>query len=404
MLTVNDPGSGLGYVLSACVLLASFNSPAYGTEDPEAHNLRHQRLQPEFAGPIDNLTVPVGKEVSLSCVVNNLGEHKVGWLRSRDQTILTLHTRVVTHSPRISISFDNHRTFTLHISRVKESDKGCYMCQVNTPEMKKQSGCIDVHVPPDIISEYSSSDTAVNEGDNVTLSCHATGHPQPIVTWRRENGEPMLIRKNVRDLTLVDVHRGKTLFLWKVDRRQMGAYLCIAANEVPPAVSKRVIVSVNFQPTIVIPNQLVGSPLGKEVHLECYAEAYPKTINYWVKNRGEILLEGTENAVVPVEVISSSDSRAKYTIQENRSVYKVYMSLFIKDFNMSDVGTYNCVATNSLGRAEATIRLYNLTGAGGSGQDHPEDSENSARCSKHSIRPFLLILCLLYVSRFLSSR
>lgn len=46
------------------------------------------------------------------------------------------------------------------------------------------------------------------------------------------------------------------------------------------------------QPTIVIPNQLVGSPLGKEVHLECYAEAYPKTINYWVKNRGEILLEG----------------------------------------------------------------------------------------------------------------
>jgi len=26
----------------------------------------------------------------------------------------------------------------------KESDRGCYMCQLNTEEMKKQIGCIDV--------------------------------------------------------------------------------------------------------------------------------------------------------------------------------------------------------------------------------------------------------------------
>ena len=31
----------------------------------------------------------------------------------------------------------------------------------------------------------------------------------------------------------------------KVSRNQMGAYLCIASNDVPPAVSKRVILNVN---------------------------------------------------------------------------------------------------------------------------------------------------------------
>ena len=31
----------------------------------------------------------------------------------------------------------------------------------------------------------------------------------------------------------------------KVQRDQMGAYLCIASNDVPPAVSKRVILNVN---------------------------------------------------------------------------------------------------------------------------------------------------------------
>lgn len=44
------------------------------------------------------------------------------------------------------------------------------------------------------------------------------------------------------------------------------------------------------------PNQLLGAPLGTDVQLECYVEAFPNTINYWVKNqRGtedEMLLEG----------------------------------------------------------------------------------------------------------------
>lgn len=45
-------------------------------------------------------------------------------------------------------------------------------------------------------------------------------------------------------------------------------------------------------PAIKVPNQLLGAPLGTDVQLECYVEAFPHTVNYWVKNRGEMLLEG----------------------------------------------------------------------------------------------------------------
>lgn len=55
---------------------------------------------------------------------------KVGWLRADDQTILSLHRRVVTHNPRVSVTHDESRTWNLHIRQVKESDQGCYMCQV----------------------------------------------------------------------------------------------------------------------------------------------------------------------------------------------------------------------------------------------------------------------------------
>ncbi|XP_023311949.1 zwei Ig domain protein zig-8-like [Anoplophora glabripennis] len=71
---------------------------------------------------------------------------EVGWMKADDQTILALHTRVITHNPRITVSHDDSlKTWQLRIRQLKESDRGCYMCQINTGEMKKQFGCIDVH-------------------------------------------------------------------------------------------------------------------------------------------------------------------------------------------------------------------------------------------------------------------
>ncbi|XP_065335016.1 lachesin-like isoform X2 [Cloeon dipterum] len=298
---------------------------------------------PDFGQPIQNATVPLGREVVLSCVVDHLGKFKVGWLRAEDQTILTLHNKVVTHNSRIAVTHDNHRTWNLHIKQVKEADRGCYMCQINTNIMKKQVGCVDVHVPPDILYDETSVDQAVQEGENATLVCRATGHPPPRITWRREDGDPILIRKGLREIMKVDTYNGSLMHFWRLDRRQMGAFLCIASNDVPPAVSKRIILNVNFSPVVKVPNQLLGAPLGTDVQLECYVEAFPNTINYWVKNRGEMLLNGP-----------------KYVITESKATYKVYMSLVIRKFSHSDIGTYNCVSTNSLGKAEGTLRLYGL--------------------------------------------
>ncbi|PZC85174.1 hypothetical protein B5X24_HaOG202359 [Helicoverpa armigera] len=101
--------------------------------------------------------------------------------------------------------------------------------------------------------------------------------------------------------------------------------------------------SVPVSPTVIVPNQLLGAPLGTDVVLECTVEAFPNTINYWLKNRGEMLLDGP-----------------KYVISEERSSYRVMMKLTIRHFSRSDIGTYNCVSTNSLGKSEGTLRLYEI--------------------------------------------
>ncbi|XP_030755581.1 leucine-rich repeats and immunoglobulin-like domains protein 1 isoform X2 [Sitophilus oryzae] len=299
--------------------------------------------KPNATISIGNITITAGREAIFSCIVNITGRYKVAWVRAEDQTILSIGTKVVTHNSRISVTHDNLHTWQIRIKQVKETDKGCYLCQVNTNTVKTQEGCLDVNVPPDILNEDTSGDFSVSEGENATLWCKASGHPPPRVLWKKENGEPIFIRRSFRNFSKVDTFNGTSLNFWKVDRTQMGTYLCIASNDVPPAVSKRMSMYVNFSPTIKVPNQLLGAPINTDVQLECYVEAFPNTINYWVKNRSEMLLNGT-----------------KYVVREERIGYTVFMWLVIKSFSNKDVGTYNCVSTNSLGKAEGTLRLYEI--------------------------------------------
>ncbi|KAL7020222.1 hypothetical protein ACKWTF_011422 [Chironomus riparius] len=321
-------------------------------------------LEPEFEGTIQNVTFPAGREAVLTCSVRNLGRYKVGWLRASDQTVLALEERVVTHNVRISVVHEDMRTWRLRIKQLRESDRGCYMCQINASPMKKQIGCIDVQVPPDIINEDSSTDIAVQEGEDATLICRATGHPQPRVVWRREDGEHIFMRKSSggKELMKLESYNGSSLRLIKLDRRQMGPYLCIASNDVPPAVSKRVMLSVHFSPTVKAPSQLLGAPLGSDVALECQVEASPAPVSYWLKG-GRIPLNGfiggvsTESGQPRPEMLLDGP---KYGITEHRHGFRGTMRLIVRNFSPSDVGTYHCVSTNSLGRAEGTLRLYEI--------------------------------------------
>ncbi|KDR20347.1 Lachesin [Zootermopsis nevadensis] len=119
------------------------------------------------------------------------------------------------------------------------------MCQVNTDPMKSQTAFLEVVIPPDIIYEETSGDLMVPEGGSAKLVCKARGFPKPRVIWRREDGGEIILRGGPSTKTRVQSVEGEVLSLTKVTRSEMGAYLCIAANGVPPSVSKRMMVHVH---------------------------------------------------------------------------------------------------------------------------------------------------------------
>ncbi|XP_015433825.1 PREDICTED: neurotrimin-like [Dufourea novaeangliae] len=219
------------------------------------------------------------------------------------------------------------------------------MCQINTDPMKSQTGYLEVVVPPDIVDYETSTDMVVREGSNVTLRCAATGSPKPTIVWRREDGQPIFLGKR-ENVTAVD---GPNFNITKVSRVHMGAYLCIASNQVPPSVSKRIMLIVHFPPVILVPNQLVGVQEGQQLTLECHSEAYPESINYWTKDKHEIVPQG-----------------GKYEPIRRENAYTVYMKLTINSVGPSDFGSYKCVSMNSLGDTDGSIKVYPITSSSNS--------------------------------------
>ncbi|XP_014239295.1 lachesin-like isoform X2 [Cimex lectularius] len=300
----------------------------------------NESMKPRFAEPIPNVTVTVGRDALLACVVENLKGYKVAWVRVDTQTILSIHHNVITQNPRVTLSFNDHRSWYLHIRNVQEADRGWYMCQVNTDPMRSRQGYLQVVVPPSIVDKETSTDMVVRESANVTLTCKAQGYPEPYVMWRREDGED--INYNGENVNVVD---GEVLHITKVSRLHMGAYLCIASNGVPPSISKRVMLRVQFPPMLSIPNQLEGAYVGQDVSLECHTEAYPTSINYWTTEKGDMI------------VSDLSVSGEKYEAVSVDNGYNKYMMLKIRSVTRSDFGSYQCVAKNSLGETDGLIKL-----------------------------------------------
>ena len=52
-------------------------------------------------------------------------------------------------------------------------------------------------------------------------------------------------------------------------------------------------------------------------------------------------------------------SSQKFNVQEaSKSLYETRMSLTVRKFQKEDVGSYRCIAKNSLGEVDSSIRLY----------------------------------------------
>ncbi|CAK1598704.1 unnamed protein product [Parnassius mnemosyne] len=294
--------------------------------------------EPRLASNESNVTVVIGRDATLTCYVKNLQNYKVAWLRVDTQTILTIGQQVITKNHRIGVLRTEPQAWSLMLRDVKLGDSGQYMCQINTEPMKTQIHHLHVFVPPDIVDSDSSGEVVVREGESVALHCAASGIPQPIVTWKREDSKWLIVGGEK-----VIKWEGIWLNITSAHRDMNGALLCIASNGIPPSVSKRILLHVLCKPRAEVIRKMIGVYAGDAAILQCYIEAYPSPNIYWTDMYKNRLRNDSKHET---KMISCG--------YEHTSILK------INNVSRDDVGPYQCHAENLLGSGNGSVTLYTL--------------------------------------------
>ncbi|XP_067825523.1 uncharacterized protein [Heptranchias perlo] len=216
----------------------------------------------------------------------------------------------------------------LIFSSVQESDDGVYFCRASNPHVSRtvtsQRVSLKVLVLP-TVTVYPKVNKVLL-GSGATLHCQAEGSPAPSVVWYKGD-QPI---KAGRRMFLG--FQNLTLYISRVIKRDEDLYICEATNLVGRS-SQSAILTVTVAPVIVSFTNDLTAVNGSSAALTCTAIGDGIIVYSWYKDG---------------HLIKNPEPKYRNKGQE---------MLLIPRVNLTDEGTYRCVAASALGRDERTGRL-----------------------------------------------
>ncbi|XP_041648005.1 hemicentin-1 [Cheilinus undulatus] len=284
----------------------------------------------------ETVTVVVNNFVSLSCEATGFPPPTLSWLNERGPIQANTNALIMPGGR------------TLQILKAKVSDGGKYSCVAMNPAGEAYKHIqLTVFVPPSIRDSSGDSPVVMNVlvGKSVTLNCESNAVPPPTITWYK-NGRVVTESANLRILA-----EGQMLEIKGSEVSDTGQYVCKATN-VAGQVDK------NFHLNIYVPPSIDGPPeekvvetISNPVTFSCDATGIPPPSLSWLKNGRPI-----ENSESLEMHIFSGGSK----LQIARS-------------QLSDSGTYTCVASNVEGKARKSYRLTIQVPPSISGSEMPSE-------------------------------
>ncbi|XP_063593941.1 zwei Ig domain protein zig-8-like [Penaeus indicus] len=126
-----------------------------------------------------NVSGLTGNAAYLHCIVHNLGNKSVSWIRQRDLHILTVKRYTYTTDQRFEvIHSEGSKDWILKIKYAQVRDSGNYECQVSMKPVKSYVIHLNIFAAPKAMI-IGAPDMHVDKGSTINLTCIIAHSPEP---------------------------------------------------------------------------------------------------------------------------------------------------------------------------------------------------------------------------------
>ncbi|ELV11507.1 Hemicentin-1 [Tupaia chinensis] len=280
--------------------------------------------------------VAVDKPITLPCEADGLPPPDITWHKDGRAIVESVRQRVLS-SGALQIAFaqpqdvgrytctaanaagssSQSTTLTVH------EDSGIYTCvATNAAGEDTHAVRLTVHVLPTFME--LPGDVSLNTGEQLRLSCRATGIPLPKLTWTFNN--------NIIPAHFDGVNGHSELVIERVSKEDSGTYVCTAENSVG-FVKAIGFVYVKEPPVFKgdYPSNWI-EPLGGNAILDCEVKGDPAPTIQWSRKGVDIEISHR------IQQLGNGSLAIYGTVNE-------------------DAGDYTCVATNEAGVVERSMSL-----------------------------------------------
>nr|XP_045609059.1 zwei Ig domain protein zig-8-like [Procambarus clarkii] len=202
-------------------------------EEEEEVQERSQRTRFDKAAPT-NVSGLTGTSAYLHCLVHNLGNRSVSWIRQRDLRIMTVGRYTYTTDQRYEvINSPGSKDWILKIKYAQVRDSGTYECQVSTKPVTSYVVRLNVFSAPQA-QIIGAPDMHVDMGSTINLTCTIAHSPEPpaFIYWYH-NGKVVNYDSPRGGITVV-TERGNTtsgyLLIQDARASDNGNYSCVPSN------------------------------------------------------------------------------------------------------------------------------------------------------------------------------
>ncbi|EMP34679.1 Hemicentin-2 [Chelonia mydas] len=183
----------------------------------------------------------------------------------------------------------------LRIERVLEGSGGTYTCLASSPAGERAiQYSVIVRAPPQLIIGEGEGHVIAIVNDSLRIPCHATGFPAPRVQWLKNGGELDGV---------VMPEDGRMLWIPRVRLRDGGLYACEAGSEAGGARAE-VQVSVQERPSVrFVGGEDLSVAFRHSVAVQCLATGVPAPSLSWWKDGIALQATGSLLQIEKVDVV-----------------------------------------------------------------------------------------------------